>query len=83
MLVEAVVVGLIASVAGLAAGVGVAVGPEGAAGRLRASTSPPAASSITSGTVIISLVAGLGVSVASAFFPARRAAEGAADRSDA
>ena len=45
VLLEAVVVGLIASVVGLAAGVGRGVGPQGAARAAWGSTSPPAASS--------------------------------------
>ena len=47
VLLEAVVVGLIASVVGLVAGIGVAVGPQGAARRRSGSTSPPVAIVVT------------------------------------
>ena len=73
VLVEAAVVGVLAAAAGLAAGVGVA-------GLLKALFSglgidiPAGGVVVRTDTVVLSLVAGIGVSVASAFFPARKAA---------
>ena len=74
-MLEAAVVGLIASVIGLAAGVGVAAGLKMLLVGASASTSRPVAWCLTTRTVIVSLVAGLGVSLASAVLPARRAAK--------
>ena len=74
VLAEAVAVGLIASIVGLAAGVGVAA-------LLKAMLSgmgidvPAGDVVLSTRTVIMSGIAGLGVSMASAFFPARRAAK--------
>lgn len=74
VLMEATAVGLVASLAGLAAGIGVAsllmalldaIGIDIPAGSVV----------LTPRTVMLSLVAGLGVSVASAVFPARKAAK--------
>jgi putative ABC transport system permease protein len=73
VLLEAVAVGVIASVLGLVAGVGMAA-------LLRSLLSAmgidlPAGDLVLSAkTVVVSVVAGLGVSVVSALFPARRAA---------
>jgi putative ABC transport system permease protein len=72
VLLEAVVVGLIASVVGLAAGVGVASGLKVLLEAMGIDI-PAGGVVLTSSTVVISLVAGLGVSVASALLPARRA----------
>ena len=74
VLVESVAVGLVASIAGLVAGIGVAVGLK--AGLSGMGIDLPAGSVVvTGGTVLAALVAGLGVSVASAVIPARRAAK--------
>ncbi|WP_436794466.1 ABC transporter permease [Actinospongicola halichondriae] len=73
VLFEAVVVGAIASVVGLAAGIGVAAGLKALLDGMGIDV-PAGDIVITSGTVITSMIAGLGVSVVSAFFPARRAA---------
>lgn len=73
VLLEAIVVGAIASVVGLAAGVGVAAGLKGLFDAMGIAI-PAGPVVISSGTVITSMVAGLGVSIASAVLPARRAA---------
>ena len=74
VLLEAIVVGLIASLAGLAAGVGVAAGLKALLSGLGIDI--PAGGVVLSGrTVVMSLVAGLGVTVASALFPARKASK--------
>ena len=72
VLLEAVVVGLIASVVGLAAGVGVASGLKVMLTTMGIDI-PAGGIVLTSSTVVISLIAGLGVSIASALLPARRA----------
>ena len=74
VLLEAGVVGLIASALGLAAGVGVAAGLKVLLSGIGIDI-PAGGIVLTSKTVIISTIAGLGVSVASAVFPARRAAK--------
>src|SRR3954453_5971172 len=74
VLLEAVVVGLIASVVGIAAGVGVASLLKALMGSLGFEI-PAGAVVLSSKTVIVSVIAGLGVSVASAVFPARKAAK--------
>ena len=74
MLVEAVAVGLIASVAGLGAGVGVAVGLKAMLAGMGIDI-PAGSVVVTSSTVIISVIAGSRVSIASAVFPARRASK--------
>jgi len=74
VLVEALAVGLIASVTGLLAGVGVAAGLASMMSAMGIDL-PSGSVVISSGTVIISLVAGTLVSVVSAVFPARRASK--------
>ena len=74
VLVEAVAVGLIASVAGLGAGIGVAVGLKAMMAGMGIDL-PSGSVVVTSSTVIISIMAGLLVSIASAVFPARRASK--------
>jgi putative ABC transport system permease protein len=74
VLLEAVVVGLIASMVGLLAGVGVASMLKAMLEGLGIDI-PAGDVVVTSKTVIVSLIAGLGVSVASAVFPARKAAK--------
>lgn len=74
VLLEAVVVGLLASAAGLVAGVGVASGIKALFEGMGIDI-PSGAVVVSSKTVLVSTIAGLGVSVASAVFPARRAAK--------
>jgi putative ABC transport system permease protein len=74
VLVEAVAVGLIASAAGLALGIGVAYGLQQMLTGMGLDL-PKGGIVLTPTAVVASLVAGLGVSVASAVFPARRAAK--------
>ena len=74
VLVEAVVVGLIASLVGLAAGVGVAVLLKALLSGLGIDI-PAGGVVLGSRTVIMSLIAGLGVTVAAAMFPARKASK--------
>jgi putative ABC transport system permease protein len=74
VLLEAGVVGLIASALGLAAGVGVASGLKMLLSGLGIDI-PAGGVVLTTSTVILSVIAGLGVSIASAVFPARRAAK--------
>jgi len=74
VLLEAGVVGLIASALGLVAGVGVAAGLKMLLSGIGIDI-PAGGIVLTSKTVIISVIAGLGVSLASAVFPARRAAK--------
>ena len=72
VLVEALVVGLVASVAGLLAGIGVAallkVGLDALGFDM-----PSSGTVVTSGTVIASLVVGTGITLFAALFPAWRA----------
>jgi putative ABC transport system permease protein len=74
VLVEAAAVGAIASAAGLVAGIGVAIALKGLLDAMGIDL-PAASIVVTSRTVIVATVAGLGVSVASAYFPARKAAK--------
>ena len=75
VLLEAGVVGLIASALGLAAGVGVAAGLKALLLSGIGIDIPAGGIVLSSKTVIVSTIAGLGVSVVSAVFPARRAAK--------
>jgi putative ABC transport system permease protein len=74
VVLEAAVVGLIASLTGLAAGIGVATVLQRMLDGMGLDL-PSGGIVLTSDTVVASLVAGLGVSVASAVFPARKAAK--------
>ena len=74
VVLEAAVVGLIASVLGLAAGIGVAAGLQAMLNGMGLDL-PSGGIVLTNKAIIASLVAGLGVSVASAVFPARRASK--------
>ena len=74
VLLEAGVVGLIASALGLAAGVGVAAGLKMLLSGIGIEI-PAGGIVLTSKTVIVSTISGLGVSIASAVFPARKAAK--------
>lgn len=72
VLVEAFAVGLVASVLGMFTGIGIAAGLKAVLAAFGIDI--PAGGIVFSGrTVVVSLVAGIGVCVASAFFPARRA----------
>jgi putative ABC transport system permease protein len=74
VLLEAGVVGLIASALGLLAGIGVAAGLKALLAGIGIDI-PAGGVVLTSNTVIVSVIAGLGVSVASAVLPARRASK--------
>ena len=74
VLLEAVVVGLIASVVGLVAGIGVAAGLKALLAGFGIDI-PAGGIVLLPRTVVVALVAGLFVSVASAVFPARRASK--------
>jgi putative ABC transport system permease protein len=74
VLVEAVAVGLIASLAGLAAGVGVAAGLKAMMSAMGIDL-PAGSVVVQPKTIVVSIVAGVVVSVASAVFPARRASK--------
>ena len=74
VMVEAFAVGLIASVAGLASGIGVAAGLT----KLLAAFGldlPSGSLAITGGTIITSLIVGTAVTLVSAYMPARKAAK--------
>jgi putative ABC transport system permease protein len=74
VLLEATAVGLVASVAGIVLGIGIAVGLKALLSGMGIDL-PGGTVVVGCGTVLASLVAGLGVSVASAVLPARRAAK--------
>ena len=74
VLIEALVVGLIAGIIGLVAGVGVAIGLKALMAALGIDI-PAGSAVILPRTVIASIVVGVVVSLASAFFPARRASK--------
>ena len=82
VLLEAVVVGLIASAVGLGAGVGVAIGLQALFGAFGAGL-PSASPVIELRTVIAAFAVGIVVTAVAALMPARRAAEGAAGGGDA
>jgi putative ABC transport system permease protein len=71
VLVEAAAVGVVASVLGMLAGIAVAAGLKAVLGALGFDI-PASGIVFTGKTAVTSLVVGIGVSVASAFFPARR-----------
>ncbi|EST32182.1 hypothetical protein N566_20180 [Streptomycetaceae bacterium MP113-05] len=73
VLVEAFSVGLVAAVAGLAAGVGIAAGLRALVGQL--GTMPDGPLIVTPTTVAAALVVGVKVTVLAAWLPARRAAK--------
>ena len=74
VLVEALAVGVLASVLGMAAGVGVAALLKGLLAAFGIDI-PAGGIVFTANTAFVSLVTGVGVSVVSAYFPARRAAK--------
>jgi putative ABC transport system permease protein len=74
VLLEAVAIGIIASAIGLAAGVGVAAALRALLSGLGAGV-PAGGIVFTPGTVIVSVVAGLAVTVVAAISPARKAAK--------
>jgi putative ABC transport system permease protein len=74
VLLEAVAVGAIASIVGIGAGMGVAAGLKELFEMMGVDI-PAGPVVVTTKTIVVSLVAGFGVSVASAVFPARRASK--------
>jgi putative ABC transport system permease protein len=74
VLAESVVVGLLASGLGVLLGIGVAIGLQGLVEAFGVDL-PAGDLVVGSSTIIASVVAGLGVCVASAIFPARRASK--------
>ena len=74
VLVEALAVGVLASVLGMVAGVGVAALLKGLLEAFGIDI-PAGGIVFTANTALVSLVTGVGVSVVSAYFPARRAAK--------
>ncbi|MGD9999852.1 MAG: ABC transporter permease [Ilumatobacteraceae bacterium] len=72
VLVEASVVGAIASAAGLATGIGVAAGLKALLASFGLDL-PGGSMAVTNSTIIVSLVVGTVVTLTSAFFPARKA----------
>jgi putative ABC transport system permease protein len=75
VLLEAVVVGLIAALAGVVAGIGVAAGLRAVMKALGVLEIPEGGSVLAPRTVLVSLLTGVLVSAAAAFFPARKAAK--------
>src|SRR6266545_1053927 len=75
VLLEAVVVGLIAALLGVAAGIGVAAGLRALLGAFKLLEIPAGASVVAPRTVLVSLLTGVLVSAASAVLPARKAAK--------
>jgi putative ABC transport system permease protein len=73
VLIEATTVGLIAAVAGYGAGIGVAVGLRAVLDSLGGLPDGPLV--LTPGSVLASVVVGVGVTVLAAWLPARRAAK--------
>lgn len=74
VLVEATAVGLVASLLGMVAGLGIAAGLKAVLAAFGIDI-PAGGVVFRSSTVVTSLVAGVGVCVASAWFPARRASK--------
>src|SRR5215469_9115734 len=74
VLIEAVAIGLIAALIGLAAGVAVAAGLKALLGLLGL-TLPSGSLVVTSTTIVVSLLLGVGVTVVAAISPARKAAK--------
>ncbi|MCS0603534.1 ABC transporter permease [Streptomyces sp. LP11] len=76
VLIEAFVVGLVASVAGLAAGIGIgaALGPLTSSLAKGGHTLPDGPVAVTPATVITSLALGIGITMLAAWLPGRRAA---------
>jgi putative ABC transport system permease protein len=72
VLVEAALVGLIASVAGILLGLGAAVGLQGLMDAAGVDL-PKASLELSSRTIVVSLIVGMGVTLIAAFLPARRA----------
>ena len=74
VLIEAVAIGLIASLIGLAAGVAIAIGLKALLGALGLGL-PGGAIVFSARTVVVSLLAGLAVTIVAAVSPARKAAK--------
>ncbi len=72
ILLEAAVVGLIAGAVGLVTGIALSIGLKSALSAFGIDL-PSGSIVVTSGTVITSFVVGVGITLASAFFPARKA----------
>jgi putative ABC transport system permease protein len=72
---EAALVGLGAAVTGLAAGVGIAVGMRSLLGSLSGGQLPEGPLAVEPATIVAGLAVGVGVTVLSAWLPARRAAK--------
>lgn len=75
ILAEAFLVGLIASVLGVVGGVGLAEGIQALVGLLSNGGFPSGATEILPRTVMIAVALGIGVTVLSAFLPARKAGQ--------
>jgi putative ABC transport system permease protein len=75
VLLEAVVVGLIAALAGVVAGIGVAAGLRAVMAAFGVLEIPEGGSVLTARTVLVSLLTGVLVCAAAAVFPARKAAK--------
>jgi putative ABC transport system permease protein len=75
VLLEAVVVGLVAALAGVAAGIGVAAGLRAVMAAFGVLEIPEGGSVLTARTVLVSLLTGVLVCAAAAVFPARKAAK--------
>jgi putative ABC transport system permease protein len=74
VLAEALVVGLVASLAGFGLGIGVAVGLKGALGLLGLDL-PSGDLVVAPRTLVVSLLVGVGITAVAALLPARRAAK--------
>lgn len=74
VLIEALVVGLVAGIVGLIAGIGVAIGLKALLAALGIDI-PAGGAVILPRTIIASIIVGVVVSLASAYFPARRASK--------
>ncbi|MFF7632518.1 ABC transporter permease [Kitasatospora sp. NPDC008050] len=74
VLLEALLIGVFSSVAGLLAGIGIGAGMQSLIGHLGTGTTPSGPLVIAPTTVVTALVVGVLVTVVSALLPARRAA---------
>ena len=72
VVLEAFVVGLVASVLGILAGIGIALGLQGLLGLFNIDL-PSTALQLLPRTIVVSMVVGVGVTVAASILPARRA----------
>lgn len=74
VLLEAVLIGLLSSVAGLLAGIGIGAGMQALVGQLGSGNTPSGPLVVSPATVLTALLVGVLVTVVSALLPARRAA---------